>query len=214
MNVSKPGMVERESRPYVAITSSVPMGRLGTDLPPLIDEVSGWLAARNIPSVGAPFWKYNGIDMEGELEVEVGVPVATGVRGDERVRAGVLPAGRYATLHHIGHPDTLVDANAALLTWAGDQQRAAGSAGSTGAAARARSCAVCGPDSAGHHSSAIAAVPDADNDDHDADNDDHHADDGGTEGVAGGGVGDRRRGADAGGGGRANPDAQKGGTHP
>jgi effector-binding domain-containing protein len=90
----------------------------------LIDEVSGWLAVRNIPPVGAPFWKYNVIDMEGELEVEVGVPVATEVSGDERVRGGPLPAGRYATLHHVGHPDTLVDANAALLAWARDERLA------------------------------------------------------------------------------------------
>jgi hypothetical protein len=33
MNVSRPGMVDREARQYAAIISSVPMGRLGADLP-------------------------------------------------------------------------------------------------------------------------------------------------------------------------------------
>lgn len=118
MELSEPTTIDRESRPYVAIAASVPMDRLGSDLPPLIGEVFSWLGARNIPPGGPPFFKYNVIDMETELEVEVGAPVATDVGGDERVRGGVLPAGRYATLHHIGHPATLVDANAALLAWA------------------------------------------------------------------------------------------------
>lgn len=121
MQLSEPTTVDREARPYVAITSSVPMDRVGSDLPPLIGEVFGWLAARNIPPAGAPFFKYNMVDMERELEIEVGVPVPTEVRGDERVRGGLLPAGRYATLHHIGRPDTLVDANAALIGWASEQ---------------------------------------------------------------------------------------------
>jgi len=72
-------------------------------------------------------------------------------------------------------------------SWAGDRQCAVGSAGAGGAAARPSSCATGagGPDSAGHHSSAVepvphADVPDADNHGHDADdyvhnyNDDKH----------------------------------------
>jgi effector-binding domain-containing protein len=118
MNISKATIIDRAAQPYVAITSSVPMGKLGSDLPPLVGEVFGWLGARDIAPAGDVFWKYNLIDMEGELEVEVGVTVATEVAGDDRVHGGVLPAGRYATLHHVGHPDELIDATAALLKWA------------------------------------------------------------------------------------------------
>jgi effector-binding domain-containing protein len=32
--------------------------------------------------------------------------------------AGVLPAGRHATLRHVGHPSTLIAATAGLLDWA------------------------------------------------------------------------------------------------
>ena len=80
------------------------------------------MAARtDVEQAGAPFWKYNVIDMERQLEVEVGFPVAVPVAGDDRVLAGVLPAGKYATLRHIGHPDTLSDATTALLDWAAGQ---------------------------------------------------------------------------------------------
>jgi effector-binding domain-containing protein len=44
--------------------------------------------------------------------------VAKAVPGDGRVLAGVLPAGRYATVRHVGHPDTLAAATAELLDWA------------------------------------------------------------------------------------------------
>lgn len=118
MNISEPTLIDRAAQPYVAITSSVPMGKLGSELPPLTGEVFGWLGAREIAPAGEVFWKYNVIDMQRELEVEVGVPVASEVAGDDRVRGGVLPAGRYATLHHTGHPDELIDATAALLRWA------------------------------------------------------------------------------------------------
>jgi GyrI-like small molecule binding domain len=71
-----------------------------------------------MPPAGPPFWKYNVIDMDRGLEVEVAVPVAAPVDGDDRVLAGVLPAGRYATLRYTGHPDGLVDATATLRDWA------------------------------------------------------------------------------------------------
>ena len=72
----KPQLVSRDVQPYASITNEVPMGSLGEQLPPQIGEVFGWLAARGIQPAGPPFWKYNRIDMEGDLEVEVGVPTA------------------------------------------------------------------------------------------------------------------------------------------
>ena len=38
------------------------------------DVLPVWLAERDVPPVGLPFWKYNVIDMEQEMEVEVGAP--------------------------------------------------------------------------------------------------------------------------------------------
>jgi effector-binding domain-containing protein len=82
-----------------------------------LGEVFGWLAERGSTPAGAPFFRYNVIDMERQLEVEAGVPVPKAVEGDDRVRAGVLPAGRYATAIHVGHYDGLVAAVDNLLQW-------------------------------------------------------------------------------------------------
>jgi effector-binding domain-containing protein len=116
-----PEIVERPAQPYVAIARWVTMVELGDELPPLIADVFGWLGAHGYEPVGPPFWKYNVIDMERELNVEVGVPIAAAVDGDDRVRAGVVPAGRYVTVVHTGSYAGLEDATRELLEWADGQ---------------------------------------------------------------------------------------------
>jgi RNA polymerase sigma-70 factor, ECF subfamily len=60
--------------------------------------------------------------MARELEMEAGVPVAAAVDGDGgEVYGGELPAGRYATALHHGHPQGLADATRDLLAWAAEQ---------------------------------------------------------------------------------------------
>ena len=121
MMIAEPHIATLPERPYVAIPASVTMATLATVVPPLNGEVYDWLAARGIESAGPPFWKYNVIDMARGLEVEAGCPVAEAVAGDGRVIAGVLPAGRYVTVRHVGHPDTLMAATKAVLDWAAEK---------------------------------------------------------------------------------------------
>ena len=118
--MSAPEIVTRAEQPYAAIGARVRMAELG-GLGARIGEVFGWLGARGLGPAGAPFFKYNLIDMERELEVEAGVPVAAAVDGDDQVISGVLPAGRYATLTHVGHPSELLGVTGALLDWAATQ---------------------------------------------------------------------------------------------
>src|SRR5437763_17004110 len=105
---SAPEIVTRAEQPYVAIRTQVAMEDLGTVVPPLNQEVFAWLGARGAASAGAPFWKYNVIDMAAKLEIEAGAPVAAAVAGDDRAVAGGLPPGRYAPLPHAGHPSALL----------------------------------------------------------------------------------------------------------
>src|SRR5882672_5151858 len=101
-----PTIVELPDRAYVGLPGTVTMstvGRIATRYP----EVFGWLRARGIEPAGAPFFRYNVIDMERELELKVGVPIASAVPGDGEIIAGVLPGGRYATVTHVGHPKGL-----------------------------------------------------------------------------------------------------------
>jgi len=117
---TQPSIVERPDQPYVAIRGLVTMQTVGA-IADRLAEVFVWLAEHRLQPTGAPFFKYNRIDMKRQLEVEVGVPVAAVADGDGEVRAGVLPAGRYATVTHVGHPDELIGVTAALLDWAAQQ---------------------------------------------------------------------------------------------
>lgn len=116
-----PRIETRADQPYVAISTQVTMGELGSVVPPLNGEVFAWLADRGVAPAGAPFWKYDVIDMPGRLVIEAGVVVPAPVEGDGRVISGVLPAGRYATVVHVGHPSELAKATQELLDWAAGQ---------------------------------------------------------------------------------------------
>jgi effector-binding domain-containing protein len=113
-----PTVETRIDQPYAAIPVKVSMDQLGSVVPPLTGQVFDWLADRGIHPAGPPFWRYVVVDMDADLELETGVAVASVVEGDERIRTGVLPGGRYATVVHKGHPDTLVSATRDLLDWA------------------------------------------------------------------------------------------------
>jgi effector-binding domain-containing protein len=119
--LSEAQVIERPAQPYVAIKAQVTMETIGKALPELHPRVFAWLGERGIAPTGPPFWKYNVIDMDRGLEVEVGVPVATVVDGDSQVLAGVLAPGRYATLRYTGHPEGLFGATTSLLKWAEEQ---------------------------------------------------------------------------------------------
>jgi len=92
-------------------------GRVADHLPALF----AGLGERGVPIAGPPFFRYRTIDMSAELVVEAGIPVGGPVEVDEPTFVDTLPAGRYATARHVGHPDELMGVTARLLDWAQDQ---------------------------------------------------------------------------------------------
>jgi effector-binding domain-containing protein len=56
--------------------------------------------------------------MNGVMHIETGVPVATPIEGDGRVKSGVLPAGKYASLIYQGGG---ISGNRVLIEWVRDQ---------------------------------------------------------------------------------------------
>lgn len=115
-----PTVVEHPAQPYVGVRDFVTMTTFAK-IADRFPQVYGWLAERGIEPAGPPFFRYRVIDMERALEVEAGVPVPDPVAPTEPVFADTLPAGRYATVSHLGHPDQLIDVTRDLLAW-GDEQ--------------------------------------------------------------------------------------------
>jgi uncharacterized RDD family membrane protein YckC/effector-binding domain-containing protein len=119
--VPEPTIVSRDAEPYLSIPVAVTMESIGPAIPQAYAKLSAWMSAHGVEPAGAPFVRYNLIDMERELQIEVGVPVRPGTAGDGPVLAGVIPGGRYASLTHIGPYEKLYDANAALQAWAAER---------------------------------------------------------------------------------------------
>jgi hypothetical protein len=118
--MSRYDVVQRTAVPYAAIAIALPMEKLGSAAP-LNGAVFGWLAQQDVAPAGPPFWKYNVIDMAGQLELEVGVATETPATADDRVSVGELPAGRYLETTYHGHPDGLLQATSELLAHADAQ---------------------------------------------------------------------------------------------
>jgi effector-binding domain-containing protein len=116
-----PTIVARPEQPYVAIRATMPMNEMDEAAPRLFREIQTWVSEKALICTGAPILKHNVIDMERELELEFGVPIAEPVPGDDRVISGVLPSGRYATILYRGPyggpDDDLLHANGALIDW-------------------------------------------------------------------------------------------------
>jgi len=117
----KPAMIDRDAQPYVAIRERLHREALGDVAPGLLSEVYEWLATNRIAVVGPPLIRYLIVDYNsGEVEVDVGAPVASMVAGHLRVHPGELSGGTYATVVHQGSYANLMDTTAKLLAWGKD----------------------------------------------------------------------------------------------
>jgi effector-binding domain-containing protein len=113
--VSEPRIDYRTQKPYMGIRTQVPMKGMFKVVDKLRREMSIWLKRQGADPAGPPFLRYHVIDMAGEMDIEVGIPVATALAGDGRVSAAILPEGRYASVIYVGNGFT---GNKTLIEWA------------------------------------------------------------------------------------------------
>jgi len=113
--VSQPAVYERTDEHYMGIRVQTPFKGMFTLIDKhLFKELREWVKQAGVEPAGKPFFRFYVINMDGEMDVEVGIPVATALAGDGRVCAGVMPAGRYASLNYIG---TGYTGSGALTRW-------------------------------------------------------------------------------------------------
>ena len=113
--VREPNVNERPAQPYMGIRKRVPMSSLSKEVDKLFDALDQWVGRNRVETAGASFLRYHVIDMAGYMDIEAGVPVKAHLADDGDVRAGVLPAGRYASLIYTGGG---IAGNKALIVWA------------------------------------------------------------------------------------------------
>ena len=113
--VSEIRIDERSEQPTLGIRTRAPFKGMFKVVDQLRKEMGTWILQHGIEPEGPPFLRYHVIDMAGEMDIEFGIPVKEVQPGDERVSAGVLPEGRYASLVYTGSGLT---GNKTLIEWA------------------------------------------------------------------------------------------------
>lgn len=113
-----PRLVERAAEPVLILRADMPLMEIDSRGPGLLAQVLDHLAGRGIAPVGPGFFRYDVIDMPGTMSMSFGVPVPPGTAGDAAFESDTIPAGRYISVRHHGHPDELYDATIMLIAWA------------------------------------------------------------------------------------------------
>jgi effector-binding domain-containing protein len=111
-------IVHKPERPYLGIRFETPFGGMFALATKALKELRKWARDQAVPEEGPYLLRYYHCDMKDIMDVEVGLMTASRLAGDERIRPGSLPAGRFATLIYRGNG---LRGNQALMKWAKDQ---------------------------------------------------------------------------------------------
>lgn len=121
MPLSEPKIITREATPYAAIPLEVNQPEIGQVAPPLVPEILNWAKAHGVKQTGPVFFNYTSMEPGRKMGMEVGLPMAAATAGDDRVKVGTLPGGRYATVTWTGPYDQLYGAHEQLHQWLAKQ---------------------------------------------------------------------------------------------
>jgi effector-binding domain-containing protein len=113
--ISEPEITFREERPYMGIRTPAPFRGMFAVRDDLLKDLRLWVDRHGIAEEGPYFLRYHVIDMEGQMDIEVGFVVSGHLPADDRVKPGILPSGNYASLIYSRYG---MRANKALITWA------------------------------------------------------------------------------------------------
>ncbi|GAA4606031.1 effector-binding domain-containing protein [Actinoplanes octamycinicus] len=115
--INGPAIVAQPDRHCVGIRTVTPFRGMFAVRDELMQELYSWADERAF-AYGHTFFRLHVVDMDGPMDIEVGVLTDEPVAGDDRIRRGVLPAGRYASLTYVNHGRR---ANGLLRDWATEQ---------------------------------------------------------------------------------------------
>ena len=107
------------ARPIAAVHRSVPVGHVAEAWRPALDKVWSFLREHEgLRTDGHNIFVYHHPVRPGApMEVDFGVEVGGAFAGENEVEFTHTPAGQVASTVHIGPPDRLAGANAAIEQW-------------------------------------------------------------------------------------------------
>lgn len=118
-NIIGPVTIElKPERSYVGIKLETPFGGMFAEITRALKELRKWVKENKIHEGGPFFVRYYHCDMEATMVVEVGLITQDVSITTDRIQAGILPSGQYATMIYRGNG---LRGNQALMKWAKDQ---------------------------------------------------------------------------------------------
>jgi len=116
--LTEPTIEYRSEQPYASIRKRVAMQDIPKELPALIPEILQWVEKKHLKQEGPVFFRYLSMEKGNMMETEVGVPLSEFPQGDERVKAGSFPSGKYLTARHTGPYHELPKSHMAMDSYA------------------------------------------------------------------------------------------------
>ena len=110
------GTRQLTAQPVLGIRTTIRMAEIGKAMGALFGDVYEYLRRSGQTPAGSPLAIYHRME-GGTVELECALPVAAPMAGAGRIQAGELPAGRAATVTHMGPYDDLRQTWSALTKW-------------------------------------------------------------------------------------------------
>jgi hypothetical protein len=112
--IGKPKIDRRPKQVYMGIRTIAPFKGMSKVITAIGKELNAWGSEHQVKTARPPFLVYHVIDMRGFMDITFAVPVRKALPDDGIVKAGELPAGRYASLIYSGGG---IAGNRALIEW-------------------------------------------------------------------------------------------------
>lgn len=112
--IGKPKIDTRPAQAYMGIRTIAPFKGMSAAITRMSRELTAWVEKNRVETSGPPFLRYHVIDMRGAMDICYAVPVHRALPDDGDIKAGELPAGRYASLVYSGGG---ISGNRALIEW-------------------------------------------------------------------------------------------------
>lgn len=107
---------ELEAQPVLSIRKVTAVGELPQEIGKAYCNIAHYLDEIGEQPAEAPYTAYYNLDME-HLDVEMGFPVSRQLTGRGEIKAGVIPAGKYAECLYKGLYSDMVPAYDAMNKW-------------------------------------------------------------------------------------------------
>ncbi len=107
---------QRGPWPAAVIRTSADLEHIAERIGECFGEIGASLGRRGIVPAGEPYVRYL-TPPPGEMQIEVGFPVAAPIAADGRVEPGEVPGGRVAVALHHGPYERLAETYGAMMGW-------------------------------------------------------------------------------------------------